>query len=176
MPVNLWVPAMQAVVEKASLTNMIVYQSGGGMEVAGALQAIADLMLQSVTVPGISGETYMALFPLNASFTDLRFTRLRGKGAFVVSAAWSATSGRLDGPVSIESEVPVVRANGCLKEAAAAHPCSACKALDKHMLQERVKNAQLIEAKVDYFECIVCNAEPSASTRESVSSSPSVGR
>ena len=77
------------------------------MEVAGALQVIADLMLQSVTVPGTSGETYMALFPLNvdASFSDLRFTRLRGKGAFVVSAAWSAATGRLDGPVQIESEV-----------------------------------------------------------------------
>ena len=107
MPTELWLPEMRAVIDKSALTNMIVFQNGGGMEVAGALQVIADLMLQSVTVPGTSGETYMALFPLNvdASFSDLRFTRLRGKGAFVVSAAWSAATGRLDGPVQIESEV-----------------------------------------------------------------------
>ena len=105
MPVDLWVPQMRGVIDKASLTNNIVYQGGGGVEIAGALQVIADLMLQSVTLPGVSGETYMALFPLNVNITDLQFTRLRGKGAFVVSAAWSATTGRLDGPVTIESEI-----------------------------------------------------------------------
>ena len=54
---------------------------------------------------GASNSPPEKLFPLNASFSDLRFTRLRGKGAFVVSAAWSAATGRLDGPIQIESEV-----------------------------------------------------------------------
>ena len=44
------------------------------MEVAGALQTVADLMLQSVS-DGISGESFMALFPLNATFSDMRFHR-----------------------------------------------------------------------------------------------------
>ena len=106
MPLELWLPEFRAVIEKDSLTNMIVYQGGGGMEVAGALQVVADLMLQSVTLPGISGKHYMALFPMrNLSFSDLRFVRLRGKGAFVVSAGWNAAAQRLDGPVTIESEV-----------------------------------------------------------------------
>ena len=57
------------------------------MEVAGALQVVADLMLQSVTEPGVAGSTYMALFPLSISFSNLRFHRLRAKG---VSAAASS--------------------------------------------------------------------------------------
>ena len=51
------------------------------MEVAGALQAVADLMLQSVTVPGITADTFMALFPLNATFSDMRFHRPRAGAA-----------------------------------------------------------------------------------------------
>ena len=45
MPLELWLPEFRAVIEKGSLTNMIVYQGGGGMEVAGALQVVADLLL-----------------------------------------------------------------------------------------------------------------------------------
>ena len=110
MPLELWLPEFRAVIEKDSLTNMIVYQGGGGMEVAGALQAIADLMLQSVTASGISGGNYMALFPLNwqnncSSFIGMSFNRLRGKGAFVVSAKFDARANRLDGAVTVESEV-----------------------------------------------------------------------
>ena len=106
MPLELWLPDFRAVIEKDALTNMIVYQGGGGMEVAGALQAVADLLLQSVTLPGISGQHYLALFPLrNLGFSDLRFVRLRGKGAFVVSAGWNASTQRLDGPITVESEV-----------------------------------------------------------------------
>lgn len=105
MPVAQWVPAWRQAITTASMTNMVVYQGGGGIEVVGALQAVADLMLQSVTVPGPSGATHMALFPLNATFSDLGFHRLRGKGAFVVSARWSAATGRLAGPVTVESEV-----------------------------------------------------------------------
>ena len=106
MPLELWLPEFRGVIEKNALSNMIVYQGGGGMEVAGALQVIADLMLQSVTVPGVSGEHYLALFPLrNLRSSDLSFVRLRGKGAFVVYAAWNAAAQRLDGPITVESEV-----------------------------------------------------------------------
>lgn len=105
MPPNEWVPLWREVINRGSMDNMVVFQGGGGLEVAGALQAVADLMLQSVTVPGPSGATYMQLFPLNATFSDLQFHRLRAKGAFVVSAAWNARTARLDGPVTIESEV-----------------------------------------------------------------------
>ena len=87
------------IIKKSEQTNMIVYQNGGGMEVAGALQAVADLMLQSVTLPGISGDTFMALFPLNVTHTDLAFNRLRAKGAFVVTASWKGKAGRIAGPL-----------------------------------------------------------------------------
>ena len=40
------------------------WQGGGGVEVAGALQVISDLLLQSVTQPDTSGDSFMALFPL----------------------------------------------------------------------------------------------------------------
>ena len=105
MPLELWLPEWRAVIQRGAMTNGVVYQGGGGLEVAGALQAVADLMLQSVTLPGTLDETFMALFPLNASFSDMSFHRLRGKGAFVVSARWDAATARLDGAVTIESEV-----------------------------------------------------------------------
>ena len=75
------------------------------MEVAGALQAVADLMLQSVTTADGTGATYLALFPLNITHTDAAFTNFRGKGGFVVSAAWSATRLRVDGAVTVHSEL-----------------------------------------------------------------------
>ena len=56
-------------------------------------------------VPGPSGESYIALFPLNVTFSDLRFHKLRDKGGFLLSAGLNSTSGRLDGPVTVESEV-----------------------------------------------------------------------
>ena len=43
MPIDLWVPKWRDIIKKSEQTNMIVYQSGGGMEVAGALQAHAGV-------------------------------------------------------------------------------------------------------------------------------------
>ncbi len=104
MPLSHWLPHWRRVIQQTSLTNFIPYQGGGGVEVAGALQAIADLMLQSVTEPNTSGQTMMMLFPMNINHTDVTFHNLRGKGGFVVSASWSKDSMSLSGPVSVHSE------------------------------------------------------------------------
>ena len=104
MPLPRWLPQWHKLIQQTSLPNFIPYQGGGGVEVAGALQAIADLMLQSVTQPDTSGQTMMILFPLGVNHTDITFHRLRGKGGFIVSASWSKDSMRLSGAVSLHSE------------------------------------------------------------------------
>lgn len=83
---------------------MVIHQAGGGVEVAGALQLVSDLMLQSITAPDGTAASYISLFPLNISHSDASFTNLRGKGGFVLSAAWHAASGRVVGPISVTSE------------------------------------------------------------------------
>ena len=92
------------------MINLVIKQGGGGVEVAGALQAVADLMLQSVTLADGSGATYLALFPLSQNMSvalggDASFHGLRGKGGFVVSASFDAGSNRISSPVSMVSEV-----------------------------------------------------------------------
>merc|ERR1712216_1076072 len=105
MPLDQWLPRLHDVIQNLIMPNLIVSQLGGGLEVAGALQMVADLMLQSVTLPDATGHSYMALFPLNITHTDISFHRLRAKGGFVVSAAWDSGAQRLDGPVVVHAEV-----------------------------------------------------------------------
>lgn len=121
MPVGEWLPALQGIIAKQSMANGIVSQNGGGVEVAGALQAIADMMLQSVTpllrsggpsssaVAGNAGNTsasdFFALFPIaGLNHTDMSFHRLRAKGGFVVSARYSKATQQLDGVVTVHAE------------------------------------------------------------------------
>ena len=58
MPAAEWLPHLHTIIEKQSLPNGVIYQGGGGVEVAGALQAISDIMLQSVTPLRAANETY----------------------------------------------------------------------------------------------------------------------
>ncbi|OLE23133.1 MAG: hypothetical protein AUG44_22910 [Actinobacteria bacterium 13_1_20CM_3_71_11] len=78
-------------------TNLTVAQSGGGIETAGSIEAVDSMLMQSVSgTIRIFGD---ADWPTtkNASFT-----RLRAKGAFVVSAA---LSGGKVSPVTLSSDV-----------------------------------------------------------------------
>ena len=65
----------------------------------------------------------------------------------------------------LEDETPVVRAVVCLQEKSVTVLCTACKALDKNLLHERVRLAQLLEAKVSYFGALIGNSEPSPDMR-----------
>jgi len=65
------VPQFRSVIAKASMRNFVVYQGGGGVEVAGALQAVSDLLLQSVTLPDLSGSTFLVIPALNPDFSML---------------------------------------------------------------------------------------------------------
>ena len=103
MPVHEWLPELHKMIS-SSMRNFVVYQGGGGVEVAGALQMVSDLMLQSITKADGSGDSYMALFPLDVVHTDLQFHRLRGKGGFVVSARWCKAKEQLDGAIELHSE------------------------------------------------------------------------
>lgn len=105
MPAQQWLPEMEQVIKAKKLLNFVVYQGGGGVEVAGALQVIADLMLQSVTdTESVSGTSVMHLFPLAINNSSIRFHRLRGKGAFVVSSSWNNVTMSV-GDTTLESEV-----------------------------------------------------------------------
>ena len=104
MPAAEWLPHLHLIIEKQSMPNGVVYQGGGGVEVAGALQAISDIMLQSITPLRAANETFMALFPVANFPHSMSFHRLRGKGAFVVSAGLDNSTQKLDGAVSVHSE------------------------------------------------------------------------
>ena len=46
MPLAEWLPHLHTVLAKSTMANGVVYQNGGGVEVAGALQAVSDILLQ----------------------------------------------------------------------------------------------------------------------------------
>ena len=109
---QVWLPKFEAAVTAATMKNNVVSKFGGALEVAGALMAITDLMLMSVTLPnGASASSVpklsnhlLSLFPL-AGESDMRFTALRAKGGFVVTGGWSAATQSLDGAATLHSEV-----------------------------------------------------------------------
>jgi len=78
-------------------TNLTVAQSGGGIETCGTVEAVDSMLMQSVSgTIRLYGD---ADWPTSKNAS---FTRLRAKGAFVVSAA---LSGGKVSPVTLSSEV-----------------------------------------------------------------------
>jgi glycosyl hydrolase family 95 len=78
-------------------TNLTVAQSGGGIETAGSIEAVDSMLMQSVSgTIRLFGD---ADWPTSK---DASFTRLRAKGAFVVSAA---IAGGKVSPVTLSSDV-----------------------------------------------------------------------
>ena len=108
MPLAEWLPQLK----NSTMMQNLVASSGGGVEVAGVVQVFADLMLQSITPIGVSvgvdvngggaDAHYLALFPLQFP-TDMEFSKLRGKGGFLVSASWDAASKSLAGSAELLS-------------------------------------------------------------------------
>jgi hypothetical protein len=60
-------------------TNLTVFQGGGGIETAGSIECINSMMLQS------ENDT-VRIFPNWPKNMNAKFTRLRAKGAFLVTA------------------------------------------------------------------------------------------
>jgi len=105
MPLSQWLPQLRAVLAAKTMDNGIVAGvAGAGAEVVGVTQALADIMLQSVTPPDGSGVSWAVLFPITTNLTTMRFFQLRAKGAFVVSAGWDADKQSLAGPAEVLSE------------------------------------------------------------------------
>ena len=99
VPLDQWWPAWTLVLNKSVQANGLVRQSGGGLEVAGASQSVADMLMQS-------SEGYIELFPAWNHSSPAAFSTLRAKGAFLVSASLSAT-GVVSSPVTILSEAGI---------------------------------------------------------------------
>ena len=61
--------------------NLTLYETGGGIETAGGIETINTMLLQS-------NEGFLRLFPVWFPHKPAKFTRLRAKGAFLVSSAY----------------------------------------------------------------------------------------
>eukprot|EP01047_Picozoa_sp_COSAG01_P071765 COSAG01_NODE_11229_length_1978_cov_0.929218_1_plen_150_part_00 len=121
VPLRQWWPAWQLVLNTSVMTNGIVRQSGGGLEVAGAAQSVNDMLLQSnqvcqsaIQLPrmaqcsgwvrsSVPRQGYIELFPAWNRSKPAAFATLRAKGAFLVSASLD-TAGHVRSPVNITSE------------------------------------------------------------------------
>jgi hypothetical protein len=77
-------------------SNLTVAQSGGGIETSGTVEAVDSMLMQSVS--GTIRVFQDADWP---AAKDASFTRLRAKGAFLVSAA---QAGGKVGPVTLSSD------------------------------------------------------------------------
>ncbi|MFI6299248.1 discoidin domain-containing protein [Nonomuraea sp. NPDC050790] len=75
--------------------NLTVRQFGGGQETSGSIETVNSMFLQSF-------ENTIRVFPVWPTTRDGSFTRLRAKGAFLVSA--SRKAGRPVGPIEVTSE------------------------------------------------------------------------
>jgi alpha-L-fucosidase 2 len=97
LPLAQWLPQLRGALQAHSMGNGVVNMNAGGAEVVGVTQALADVMLQSVTPPDGIGISWAVLFPIVKDLTTMRFAKLRAKGAFVVSAGWDAAAQSLTG-------------------------------------------------------------------------------
>ena len=96
---------MRATADMCMLENGIP-SVPGGVEVMGALEFIDSLVMQSITRHGVYAGTryYTTLFPAINRSEAASFTRLRARGAFLVTASWDATKQTVVSPVTVVSE------------------------------------------------------------------------
>ena len=128
MPLSEWLPQLR---NTTVMANLVVHWTpvGGSVEVAGVVQVFADLMLQSITPidagAGVDVDSsgsdahYLALFPLQFP-TDVQFSKLRGKGGFLVSASWDAASSVAAGSACFSKDSPHERCRRASTTAGAA--------------------------------------------------------
>ena len=96
---------MRATADMCMLENGIP-SVPGGVEVMGALEFINSMVMQSVTRHGVYDETryYTTLFPAINRSEAASFTRLRARGAFLITASWDAAKQATASPVTVMSE------------------------------------------------------------------------
>ena len=85
------------------LPNGLIYQSGG-VEIAGAAEFVNGMLMQSVTAHDGSGVVTTMLFPAWDRSQDAAFSQLRARGAFLISANYSAAAKQVLSPVKVTSE------------------------------------------------------------------------
>ena len=78
-PIEETVDRFKALVNKTFRNNLTMYQTGGGIETDGGIEAIHLMLLQS-------NEGFLHLFPVWFPDKDASFKRLRARGAFLVSS------------------------------------------------------------------------------------------
>ena len=106
MRLSQWLPQLRATLTTNTMGNGVVSLGlgTGGAEVVGVTQALADIMLQSVTPTDGSGISWAVLFPITTNLSSMSFFQLRAKGAFLVSAGWDADKQSLVRPAEVLSE------------------------------------------------------------------------
>ncbi len=95
-------------------SNLTVFQGGGGIETSGSVEALDSMLLQHE-------DGVLRVFPDWPASMDASFTRLRAKGAFLVSSeqrggkvAWIDVVSEAGGPLTVQSPwgTQRVRLNG----------------------------------------------------------------
>jgi hypothetical protein len=76
----------------------------GGVEMAGAAEFVNSMLMQSVTAHDGSGKVTSMVFPVWDQQQDASFSNLRARGAFLISANFSAKIQQVVSPVTIKSE------------------------------------------------------------------------
>ena len=96
---------MRATADMCMLENGIP-SVPGGVEVMGALEFINSMVMQSITRHGVYDGTryYTTLFPAINRSEAASFTRLRARGAFLITASWDAIKQAVVSPVIVVSE------------------------------------------------------------------------
>jgi alpha-L-fucosidase 2 len=84
-------------------SNGIIFQNGG-VEMAGAAEFVNSMLMQSVTAHDGSGKVTSMVFPVWDQQQDASFSNLRARGAFLISANFSAKIHQVVSPVTIKSE------------------------------------------------------------------------
>jgi hypothetical protein len=92
-----------AILHQWRASNLTVFQGGGGIETAGSIEALDSMLLQHE-------DGILRVFPDWPSSMDASFTRLRAKGAFLVSSvqthgivSWIDITGEKGGMLVIQS-------------------------------------------------------------------------
>eukprot|EP00928_Gymnodinium_smaydae_P057463 TRINITY_DN40702_c0_g1_i1.p1 TRINITY_DN40702_c0_g1~~TRINITY_DN40702_c0_g1_i1.p1 ORF type:complete len:182 (-),score=13.32 TRINITY_DN40702_c0_g1_i1:233-730(-) len=98
LPIEEWMPQWHRALRELKMSNGVVYQEGGGIEVAGAAEAVNSMLLQS-------HRGYLELFPAWNHSQPASFETLRAKGAHLVSASWDSTAQAVASPFLLKSEV-----------------------------------------------------------------------
>jgi len=115
---------------KPELNGIVSQRSGGGIETAGIIEAINDMLLQSQ-------DGVIRIFPNWDKTINARFKRLRAEGAFLVDAKYTA-SGQIVDSVRIFSE----KGNTCVVQSPFDGACISVTREDNHEPVATIQNEE----------------------------------